>query len=65
MSIDDQNKVKEARFTILRKDDYPVPRIKVSTGRNGGWKTYAKYTTKAARDKAFRSLMNDDKTISD
>lgn len=34
MTLDDQNKVKAAGFTIIRKDDYPQPRIKVSTGTN-------------------------------
>lgn len=65
MNIDDQNKLKAAGFTILRKDDYPTPRIKVSTGKNGAWATYAKYKTKAERDKAFCLLLNDDKIISD
>lgn len=37
MNIDDQQKVKAAGFTIIRKDDHPVPRIKFSSGTNGGW----------------------------
>lgn len=65
MTIDDQNKVKAAGFTIIRKDDYPQPRIKVSTGTNGGWETLAKYETKAARDRAFKALLENDKIISD
>lgn len=65
MNIDDQNKVKAAGFTILRKDGYPSPRIKVSTGRNGAWETFAKYETKAERDRAFKELLEDNKIISD
>lgn len=65
MNIDDQNKVKAAGFTILRKDDYPSPRIKVSTGRNGTWETFAKYETKAERDRAFKTLLESNKIISD
>lgn len=65
MDINSQNKVKRAGFTIIRRDDYPTPRIKVSTGVNGGWATYKKYETKAERDRAFTLLLKDDKTISD
>ena len=36
MTLNDQNKVKAAGFTIIRKDDYPMPKIKVSTKHNGG-----------------------------
>lgn len=35
MGIDDQNKLVNAGFQIIRKDDYPSPRIKFCTGRNG------------------------------
>ena len=35
MNINDQNKLKKAGFSIVRKDDYPVPRIKISVG--GQW----------------------------
>ena len=43
MGIDDQNKLVNAGFQIIRKDDYPSPRIKFCTGRNGSWKTYKKF----------------------
>lgn len=65
MTLNDQNKVKVAGFTIIRKDDYPNPRIKISTKHNGGWKTYGVYETKAARDKAFKTLLESNKIISD
>ena len=65
MNINDQNKLKKAGFTIVRKDDYPEPRIKISTGTNGGWKTFEKYRTKAERDRAFAALSESDKFISD
>lgn len=63
MSIDDQNKLKKAGFVIIRKDDYPKPRIKMSTGSNGGWKTYNTFSTKAERDRAFKQMLQDDKII--
>mgnify|MGYP000027294538 FL=1 len=65
MTLNDQNKVKAAGFTIIRKDDYPMPKIKVSTKYNGGWKTYGVYETKAARDKAFKTLLESNNIISD
>lgn len=65
MNISDQNKVKAAGFTIIRKDDHPVPRIKFSTGTNGGWATLEKYKTKAERDRAFQSLLDQKYIISD
>lgn len=65
MTLNDQNKVKAAGFTIIRKDDYPMPKIKISTGRNGAWETFAKYETKAARDKAFKTLLESNNIISD
>lgn len=65
MNINDQNKLKKAGFSIVRKDDYPVPRIKISVGDNGAWMTLGKYSTKAERDKAFADLLERDKFISD
>lgn len=63
MSIDDQNKLKKAGFVIIRKDDYPSPRIKMSTVSNGGWKTHNTYSTKAERDRAYKSMLQDDKIV--
>jgi hypothetical protein len=56
MRIDDQDKLIKAGFCIIRKDDYPGPRIKMCTGINGGWKTYKKFETKAERDRTFALL---------
>jgi len=63
--IDDQVKLIKAGFEIVRRDDYPSPRIKMCTGINGGWKTYKKFETKAERDKAFSLLLKDEKIIAD
>ena len=63
MRIDDQDKLIKAGFCIIRKDDYPGPRIKMCTGINGGWKTYKKFETKAERDRTFALLLKDDKVI--
>lgn len=65
MRIDDQDKLIKAGFCIIRKDDYPGPRIKMCTGINGGWKTYKKFETKAKRDRTFALLLKDDKVIAD
>lgn len=65
MNIDDQNKVKAAGFTIIRKDDHPAPRIKFSSGTNGGWSTLETYKTKAQRDRAFKELLEQKYIIAD
>ena len=65
MRTDDQSKLINAGFYIIRKDDYPSPRIKMCTGINGGWRTYKKFDTKAERDKSFNRLLKDEKVISD
>lgn len=65
MRIDDQDKLIKAGFSIIRKDDYPSPRIKMCTGINGGWKTYKKFETKAERNRAFTLLLRHEKVIAD
>lgn len=65
MDRESQNKVLDAGFTIIRKDDYPLPRIKARIDRSKDWKTLNKYTTKAERDRVFKGLLEDKKTISD
>ncbi len=55
-------KIKAAGFKIIRKDDQPTVRIKQYSG-NGGWKTFENYPTKASRDKAFKEMLKDNKTI--
>lgn len=66
MDKNSQDKVIKAGFRIIRKDDYPQPRIKTKINNQGSdWRTLAKFDTKAARDRAFAELMKDELTISD
>lgn len=60
-----QDKVLQAGFTIIRKDDYPSPRIKARYAAGIDYRTYDKYETKAARDRAFSILLKDEKVIND
>lgn len=60
-----QDKVLKAGFTIIRKDDYPSPRIKARQMGGKDYRTYEKYETKAARDRAFDKLLGNDNVISD
>ncbi|MCX4295038.1 MAG: hypothetical protein OSJ56_13390 [Prevotella sp.] len=60
-----QDKVLKARFIIIRKDDYPTPRIKARYVAGTDYRTFEKYNTKAERDRAFARLLIDDKVISD
>lgn len=64
MDTQSQIKVMDAGFRIIRKDDYPQPRIKAKTD-GSEWRTLEKYSTKAARDRAFVEMMKDLMTISD
>lgn len=65
MNIDSRNKLMKAGWRIIRKDDYPEPRIKIATGLNGAWRTLEKYKSKAERDRMFNMLLTADKTIDD
>lgn len=60
-----QDKVLKAGFIIIRKDDYPTPRIKARHVACTDYRTFEKYNTKAERDRAFARLLTDDKVISD
>ena len=60
-----QDKVLKAGFIIIRKDDYPTPRIKARHVAGTDYRTFEKYDTKAERDRAFARLLTDDKVISD
>ncbi|ROT12375.1 hypothetical protein [Muribaculum intestinale] len=60
-----QDKVLRAGSTIIRKDDYPQPRIKARYVAGSDYRTYEKYKTKAERDRAFAGLLKGDKVISD
>jgi hypothetical protein len=59
-----QAKVIAAGFTIIRADDQPSPRIKMK-GKSHEWVTLEKFETKAARDRRFTELLQDDNVISD
>lgn len=63
MNINSRNKLIKAGWKIIRKDDYPEPRIKIATGQNGAWRTLEKYKSKAERDRMFTILLSADKTI--
>ena len=66
MDATSQEKVIAMGFRVIRKDDYPQPRIKVKTNEQGSdWRTLEKFETKAARDRAFKELLKDSMTISD
>lgn len=66
MDTKSQTKVMAAGFRIIRKDDYPQPRIKAKIdGLSSEWKTLEKFNTKAARDRAFDEMLKDLMTISD
>lgn len=63
MNINSRNKLIKAGWKIIRKDDYPEPRIKIAAGQNGAWRTLEKYKSKAERDRMFTVLLSADKTI--
>lgn len=65
MDTNSQMKVMAAGFRIIRTDDQPTPRIKVKENGNYEWRTFEKFETKAARDRRFKELMKDEKTIND
>lgn len=65
MNIDSRNKLIAHGWSVIRKDDYPQPRIKVATGMNGQWSTLENFKSKAARDRAFKQLLMAGKTIDD
>lgn len=61
-----QLKVIKAGFKIIRKDDQPVPRIKIKDNRSREWRTYAKdFKSKAERDRRFNELLVSNIIISD
>lgn len=65
MDTNSQMKVMAAGFRIIRTDDQPTPRIKVKENGNYEWRTLEKFETKAARDRMFKELLKDEKTIND
>lgn len=74
MTRADKIKLLRAGFRIIRADDQPKPRIKefrahVVDGENfvsdGDYYTLERFDTKAARDRAMRELLMDEKTVED
>lgn len=64
MNTNDQDKVIEAGFMIIRPDDFPNIRIKYRVG-NGAWKTLEKFDTKPARDRRLKELLKDNLIVED
>ena len=60
---DNYEKLQAAGFMIVRRDDYPAPRIKQWVG-DGAWRTLENFPTKAARDRALAEMLKDPKTVS-
>lgn len=60
-----QSKVIKAGFTIIHKDDQPSPRIKIKHKVRREWHSFLSFSTKAERDRYFKSLMESDFVISD
>lgn len=50
---------------LIRKDDQPQPRIKYKQFGFPEWRTFEKFTTKAARDRRFKDLLHDSSIIED
>ena len=65
MESTSMNKLMAAGYTFIRPDDQPNIRIKYRKQGSGDWKTLEKFPTKAARDRRFKELLNEDKIISD
>ena len=68
MDANSRHKLLDAGWTILRRDDTPNIRIKVfrrGVALNADWHTLTVFPTKAARDREFKKLLADPKTIED
>lgn len=66
MDAKSQSKVRAAGFTIIRCDDHPKPRIKMKDRTTSNWVTFENhFKSKAARDRRFKELLNNDKIIQD
>ena len=62
--MSDNIKLANAGFTILRTADTPGIHIKYFSTEKNSWKTLENgFSSKAKRDKRFRELLKDDKTI--
>jgi hypothetical protein len=69
MNATDQQKVVNAGFTIIRKEDFNLNgqmRIKTKGTGSHEWKTLEKgFATKAALDRRMKELLQDPKTVED
>lgn len=65
MNTQSQRKVMEHGFTILRIDDSPTIRIKYKNTKQSEWSTLETYSTKASRNRAFKSLLQSPMFIED
>lgn len=63
MNSNSQQKVIKAGFTIIRKDDYPGPRIKFIDKTTKSWKTMHKFSTKVERDNQFQAILSCDPLV--
>ena len=59
---DNYEKLKAAGFVIVRPDDQPQPRIKQWVG-DGAWRTLENYPSKAARDRALATMLQNPRTV--
>lgn len=57
MDANSEKKVTAQGFTIIRKDDYPSPRIKFKDKFHTQWNTLETFPTKSERDRKFQKLM--------
>lgn len=58
-------KLMDAGYMFIRSDDQPNIRIKYKKKDSGDWKTLEKFTTKTARDKRLRELLDLNNVIMD
>ena len=60
-----QVKVINAGFTIIRCEDVREPIIKVKDKKSHEWRFLEKFDSKAARDRVFKSLLEQESYIQD
>lgn len=69
MNATDQQKLVNAGFTIIRKEDFNMNgqmRIKTKGAGSHEWKTLEKgFATKAALERRMKELLQDPKTVED
>lgn len=65
MDLNSQKKIREAGFTIIRKDNQPNIRIKYVDRYVKDWRTLEVFHTKKARDERFTELLKSDLIIQD